>query len=469
MTATTLTSFEKLRESVVGLHRQVPLLNGSFRTYINFDNAASTPALGAVLEKVNAFMEWYSSVHRGAGFKSQLSTSIFEEARRIIGDFVGASPVEHVVIFGKNASEAINKLAFRLPLNPEDTVLVSIMEHHSNDLPWRAKAQVEHIGVDALGQLDETDFEARLAGLAGRVKLVAITGASNVTGFLPDIHRLAVKAHQAGAQILVDCAQLGPHRQVDMLPLDNPAHLDYVALSAHKMYAPFGTGVLVCRRDTFEQGEPEYRGGGTIKIVTPSTVDWSSPPEKEEAGSPNVVGAVAMAAAIKLMQSVGMAAIADHEAELTAYALEKLAAIPNIEIYGDAVPGNSHKRLGVIPFNIAGISHFLVAAILSAEWGIGVRNGCFCAHPYLLHLMGIDGTEAGKVRENILNNDRREMPGMVRVSFGIYNTREEIDVLAEALAHIAAGNYMGKYYQDKESGEYRPEGWIFDPGKYFGF
>lgn len=467
MTAT-LSSFEKLRETVVGLHQQVPLLDGSFRTYINFDNAASTPVLGAVMEKVNAFMEWYSSVHRGTGFKSQISTSTFEEARRIIGNFVGARPAEHVVIFGKNASEAINKLAFRLCLNPEDVVLVSLMEHHSNDLPWRAKAQVEHIGVDALGQLDETDFEARLARLAGRVKLVAITGASNVTGFLPDIHRLAVKAHQAGAQILVDCAQLGPHRQVDMLSLADPAHLDYVALSAHKMYAPFGTGVLVGRRDTFAQGEPEYRGGGTIKIVTPTTVDWSSPPEKEEAGSPNVVGAVAMAAAIKLMQSIGMAAIAAHEAELTAYALEKLAAIPNIEIYGDAVPGNSRKRLGVIPFNITGFPHFLVAAILSAEWGIGVRNGCFCAHPYLLHLMGIAGTEAEKVRQNILNNDRREMPGMVRVSFGIYNTREEIDVLVEALSRIAAGNYAGKYLQDKVSGEYKPEGWSFDPGKYFG-
>ncbi len=465
----TLSSFEKIRASVVGLNQKAPLLNGSFRTYINFDNAASTPTLGPVLETVNKFMEWYSSVHRGTGFKSQISTAAFDEARRIIGNFVGANEQEHAVIFGKNASEAINKLSWRLPLKPEDIVLVSMMEHHSNDLPWRAKAQVKHIAVDRLGQLDEADLEAKLTQFAGRVKLVTITGASNVTGILPDIHRLAAKAHAAGAQILVDCAQLAPHRQVNIRSLDDPTHLDYVALSAHKMYAPFGTGVLVGRRDTFEQGEPEYRGGGTIEIVTPTTVDWAAAPEKDEAGSPNVVGAVAMAAAIKLMKSLGMEAIAAHEAELTAYALKKLATIPNLEIYGDTNPANAAKRLGVIPFNVRGLSHFLVAAILSAEWGIGVRNGCFCAHPYLLQLMRIGGIEAEQVRQNILNNDRGEMPGLVRVSFGIYNTTAEIDILAESLSQIVAGHYTGHYTQDKVSGEYHPEGWDFEPGKYFSF
>lgn len=463
----TALSFEKIRESVVGLNRQVPLLDGSSRAYINFDNAASTPALGVVQEKVNAFLEWYSSVHRGTGFKSLISTSAFDEARRIIGDFVGARPEEHVVIFGKNSSEAINKLAFRVALKPEDVVLVSLMEHHSNDLPWRAKAQVEHVKVDALGQLDEDDFEEKLTKFGDRIKLVAISGASNVTGVLPDIHRLARRVHQAGAQIMIDCAQLAPHRKVDMLPLSDPAHLDYVVLSAHKMYAPFGTGALVGRRDTFEQGEPEYRGGGTIEIVTPTTVDWAAPPEKEEAGSPNVVGAVAMATAIKYMQAVGMAAIAAHEAELTSFALEKLTAIPNLEIYGDTSPDHARNRLGVIPFNIKGLSHFLVAAVLSAEYGIGVRNGCFCAHPYLLHLMGMGEGEAAQVRHDILDNDRREMPGLVRVSFGIYNTTEEIAVLAEAVSRIATGNYRGTYRQDKVSGEYIPEGWNFDLEEYF--
>jgi selenocysteine lyase/cysteine desulfurase len=348
-------------------------------------------------------------------------------------------------------------------------VLVSMMEHHSNDLPWRAKAQVEHIKVDRLGQLDVADLEEKLARLAGRVKLVAISGASNVTGFLADVHDLAVKAHQAGAQILVDCAQLAPHRRVDMLPLADPAHFDYVSISAHKMYAPYGTGALIGRRATFEQGEPEYRGGGTIEIVTPETVDWAAPPDRDEAGSPNVVGAVALAVAIKQMQAVGMEAIAAHEAELTSYALERMVQIPNLEIYGNTNPEHARagKRLGVIPFNITGMSHFKVAAILSAEYAIGVRNGCFCAHPYLLHLMGIADEKAERVRHEILANDRREMPGLVRVSFGIYNTTEEIDVLVEALTNIAAGNYKGEYIQDPVSGEYKIAGWNFDPDQYF--
>ena len=465
----TLVSFRDIREMVVGINQKVPLLDGSLRTYINFDNAASTPALGAVSDKVNAFLEWYSSVHRGTGFKSQISTRSFDQAREIVSDFVGANSDEHVVIFGKNTTEAINKLAFRLPLKPDDVMLVSMMEHHSNDLPWRARAQVEHIKVDRLGQLDVADFEEKLARLAGRVKLVAISGASNVTGFLADIHDLAVKAHQAGAQILVDCAQLAPHRQVDMLPLSDPAHFDYISISAHKMYAPYGTGALIGRRDTFEQGEPEYRGGGTIEVVTPETVDWAAPPDRDEAGSPNVVGAVALAVAIKQMQAVGMEAIAAHEAELTSYALEKMLQIPNLEIYGNTDPEHARagKRLGVIPFNVIGMSHFKVAAILSAEYAIGVRNGCFCAHPYLLHLMGMTAGKAEQVRQDILANNRSEMPGLVRVSFGIYNTTEEIDVLIEALKNIVAGHYKGEYIQDTVSGEYEVVGWNFDPDQYF--
>jgi selenocysteine lyase/cysteine desulfurase len=169
------------------------------------------------------------------------------------------------------------------------------------------------------------------------------------------------------------------------------------------------------------------------------------------------------------MQAVGMEAIAAHEAELTSYALDRMVRIPNLEIYGNTDPDHARagKRLGVIPFNVAGMSHFKVAAILSAEYAIGVRNGCFCAHPYLLHLMGMTGVKAEQARQQILANDRREMPGLVRVSFGIYNTTEEIDVLVEALTNIAAGNYKGAYSQDPVSGEYKIAGWNFDPDQYF--
>ena len=462
-----LSEISGIRERIVGINQQVPLLDGSQRTYINFDNAASTPALRDVMDTVNSFMDWYSSVHRGTGFKSRVATQAYDDARRIVSDFVGADLHAHTVIFGKNTSEAINKLAHRFPLTKDDVVLVSLIEHHSNDLPWRGRALVEHVNADDLGRLDENDFDRLLAKYAGRVKLVAVTGASNVTGHLPDIHQLARKAHAAGAQILIDCAQLAPHRAISMGALDDPAHLDYVALSAHKMYAPFGTGALIGRRDTFERGEPEYRGGGTIEFVTRDTVEWAEPPDRDEAGSPNVVGAVALAAAIKALRAIGMETVARHEAELTAYALERMLAIEGVEIYGDPDPRRTASRLGVIPFNLGDLSHFLVAAILGTEWGIGVRHGCFCAHPYLIHLMHVSEEDAKQVQADILSHNRGDMPGLVRVSFGMYNTTDEVDTLVQALSAVSQGRIAGKYSQDTRSGEYSAAGWSPDLNQYF--
>jgi selenocysteine lyase/cysteine desulfurase len=462
-----LAIFSPLRDRIVGIDRKVPVLDGTQRPYINFDNAASTPVLRDVLDTVNTFMDWYSSVHRGAGFKSRVATHAYEEARGIVAEFVGANPGEHTVIFGKNTSEAINKLAHRLPLSPDDVVLVSQIEHHSNDLPWRARARVEHIGVDALGRLDEAHFERLLAAHAGRVRLVAITGGSNVTGTMPDVHRLAAKAHAAGAQIFVDCAQLAPHRTIDIGTLADPTHLDYVALSAHKMYAPFGTGALIGRRDTFAQGEPEYRGGGTIEFVSLDEITWADGPDRDEAGTPNVVGAIALAAAIQALKQIGMQAVAQHEADLTAYALARLAKIDGIRIYGDVDPRRAAQRLGVITFNLAGRSHFEVAAVLSNEYAIGVRNGCFCAHPYLIRLLGLSENDVRGFRAAMTAGDRRSMPGLVRVSFGLYNTFEEVDVLIEALERIAQGDYQGKYVQQRATGEYEAPDFARDPAAHF--
>jgi cysteine desulfurase/selenocysteine lyase len=451
-----------------GLDAVVPLLNGEQRRYINFDNAASTPALKAVQETVNDFLTYYSSVHRGTGFKSQLSTHIYEEARKVILNFVGADPEVHTCIFGKNTTEAVNKLARRLVFTKQrNIVLTSGMEHHSNDLPWRAATETLHIGLTPDGRLDEADFDAKLTKLGDRVALVAITAASNVTGYINPIHRLAEKTHTAGAQIAVDCAQYAPHRKVDMRPMSDPGHLDYVVISGHKMYAPFGTGALVGRKDTFERGDPDYTGGGTVEIVTLDSVTWAGPPDRDEAGSPNVVGAVALAAAIRKLEEIGMDEVARHEAELTEHILTRLQEIDNLEIYGDNDPQNAESRLGVVPVNFKGMSHFLVAAILGHEFGIGVRNGCFCAHPYLLHLLGLNDDEAEAVRRRMLAGDRSDMPGLVRISFGLYNTTDEIDILIDALYAIATGSYAGNYTQDVATGEYNLEGWRPNFGVYF--
>lgn len=454
----------------VGLDAQVPLLDGSQRIYINLDNAASTPALKAVQEAVDRFLVYYSSVHRGTGFKSQLATHAYEEARRITLRFLSADPGEHTCIFVKNTTEAINKLARRFPFSPQkNVVLTSAMEHHSNDLPWRAVAETVHIHLTPEGDLDETDFDAKLAEYGNRLALVAITGASNVTGILPPIHRLAEKAHQVGAPIFVDCAQLAPHRKIEMRPLVDPAHLDFVAISAHKMYAPFGSGALVGRKDVFEMGDPDQRGGGTVEIVTLDDVVWAEPPDKEEAGSPNTVGAIALAAAITQLEAICMENVAAHEIALTAYALEKLPAVPGIQIYGSTDPSKASGRLGVIPLAIQHVPHFLMAAILGHEYGIGVRSGCFCAHPYILHLLKLTPRQAQAVRRRMLAGDRTEMPGMIRISFGLYNTCEEIDVFVDALQRIATRQYSGSYTQVKSTGEYLPVGWHPDFKAYFTF
>ena len=394
------------RERLVGLDQMLPLLDGRLAPYINLDNAASTPPLRDVAEAVERFLPYYSSVHRGSGFKSRVSTAVYDEAHDIVARFVGADTRTNTVIFGKNTTEAINKLAFRYPLTPGSVVLSTEMEHHSNDLPWR-RATVVRARVTPDGRLDEDDVDRLLAAYGERIALVTVSGASNVTGFVQPIHRLARKAHRVGASILVDAAQLAPHRRIDMKPDDDPEHIDFVALSAHKMYAPFGTGALVGRRDIFLRGAPEYQGGGTVDIVTPSEVHWAGLPDREEAGSPNVIGAVAMAVAARTLMDTGMEDLERHEASLTQYALERLRSLPGVVIYGESDPARGGDRVGVIPFNVVSTHHALVAAILGSEAGIGVRSGCFCAQSYVARLLRLTQEEQAARRGEHLAGDRR--------------------------------------------------------------
>jgi len=444
---------------MVGLDQQVPLLDGRLVPYINLDNAASTPPLQEVLDAIQQFLPYYASVHRGAGFKSRVSTTAYDLAHRTMACFVGAQPGTSTVIFGKNATEAINKLAFRYPLAPRSVVLSTLMEHHSNDLPWRGRATVARAKVTCDGRLDEEDFDRLLEAYGDRVKLVAVSGASNVTGFVQPIHRLARKAHAVGSRILVDASQLAAHRRIDVKPDADPEHLDFVALSAHKMYAPFGTGALIGSRDVFLQGPPEYRGGGTVEIVTDDEVYWAGLPDREEAGSPNVVGAVAMAVAAKALTAAGMEDIERHESTLTTYALDRLGSVPGICFYGETDPHRTDDRIGVVSFNLAGVHHALVAAVLAYEGGIGVRNGCFCAQPYVMRLLGLGAADQIRSRRAQLAGDNTGRPGMVRVSLGAYNTSEDIEALVEMLHRIVRHDYKGAYEQAPEIGDYRPVGY----------
>ncbi len=446
----------ELRSQIVGIDLPVPRLRGPARPYVNLDNAATSPASREVLDHVCRCISWYGSVHRGSGFKSRRTTQAFEEARDTVARFVGAQAGERTVVFGKNATEALNKLSYRIPLGRDDVVLVSLLEHHSNDLPWRARARVVHVGADGQGRLDEDHYDHLLRRHAGRVRLVCLTGASNVTGAMPPVHRLAVKAHAAGAQIVVDCAQLAPHRPIDVGALADPAQLDYVVLSAHKLYAPFGAGALIGRRDTFEQGPPEYCGGGTIDFVSTHSVQWAGAPDRDEAGTPNVIGVLALARALQWLQEIGLDAAAQHEAALCSYALERLAHVEGIRLYGDPDARHAGSRLGVLPFNLERHPHALVAAVLGHDHGIGVRHGCFCAQPYVSHLLGMTAPEAQAHQARLAAGDRSALPGMVRLSFGLYNSFDEVDLLVDALRTIAASDYGGRYVQDPRSGEFAP-------------
>jgi len=436
------------RNLVAGVETKVPLRDGREVTAINFDNAASTPPFISVLDEIVKFSPWYASIHRGTGYKSQLSSDFYDYSREIVAGFVNADTTHQSVIYVKNTTEGINKLSYRLLEDFQDGIILStFMEHHSNDLPWRYKYKIDYVQVDEQGRLLLDDLEQKLKKYNGQVKLVTVTGASNVTGNTNPIHKIARLAHEFGAKILVDGAQLIPHAPFQMKPVTDPEHIDFLAFSAHKMYAPFGIGVLIGPNEVFSKGVPDYVGGGTIKMVSHDYVLWTDAPERDEAGTPNVLGVLALVEAIKTLQKLGMEKIRRYEENLTEYTLRKLKKIGDLEIYGNSQ--DSKERVGIITFNLKGIDHRTLANILSQEGGIAVRNGCFCAQPYVQKLLKVSLREI----EKHMQNPSLPHPGMVRISFGLYNTYTEVDKLIELLGEVSKNkkHYLRQYQNGLES------------------
>jgi selenocysteine lyase/cysteine desulfurase len=444
---------EELRRAIVGVECRVPVAGGE-REFINLDHAASTPPFVAVLAAVNALAPWYANVHRGAGFKARLSSTAFEAAREEIHQFIGADQHDDVTLFTRNTTEGVNHLAATLEFGPESVVLVSGMEHHSNDLPWRRVARVIHVDLTPDGAIDEADLQGKLHHWRGKVRLLAVTGASNVTGLVNPVHRYARWTHAAGAEILVDAAQLAAHRPIRMHQGPAAEHLDYVVFSGHKLYAPFGVGVLAGPRRRLTGKTPYQVGGGTVDLVDRELVSWTTLPDREEGGTPCVLGAVALAAATREYHRLGWDAIKDQEHRLTRHAWQALAQIPGLTLYALS-PGD---RLGVIAFNLEGKPHALLAAILSHEWGIGSRSGCFCAHPYLQHLLEIDDARMAGIRAEMASGDRSGVPGAVRVSFGLGTPLDEVDTLVTALSEVARGRHRHDYLIDRATGDCLPRG-----------
>lgn len=376
---------------VLGRDVTVPLVTGGEVTYAALDYAASAPALQRVWDDVAAYAPYYGSVHRGAGYLSQLSTDLFENSRVTVAEFLGCR-ADDQVIFTRSTTDSLNLLAAVLPADCE--VFVFETEHHASLLPWR-DARVTYLNAprtpgEAVRTLESALADRDPYGPA----LVCVTGASNVTGELWPVRELAAAAHAHGARIVLDAAQLAPHHPVDIQDLD----VDWVAFSGHKLYAPFGSGVLAGRADWLQASEPYLAGGGASRKVARRAdggvdVEWHDSAARHEAGSPNVIGVYSIASACKALTEAGFDSLVAREQYLIGKVRDGLAAVPEVKVlslFGDDAP-----RVGVISFVVDGWNSSHFAAALSAEYGIGVRDGLFCAHPLVRTLLGSDPQSQG--------------------------------------------------------------------------
>jgi selenocysteine lyase/cysteine desulfurase len=394
--------------------------------YANLDYAATAPCLVAAQQAVAELLPWYASVHRGAGELSRRCTLAYEQARESVANFLDARPDDQVV-FTRNTTDALNLLARAVPAGT--TVVTWAGEHHASLLPWRRAVRLpvpDSPGAAIRG------LAAALGQLDGPL-LVCVTGASNVTGEVWPIADLARVAHRFGARIAVDAAQLAPHRRVGLAALD----LDYVALSGHKLYAPFGTGVLAGRADWLDAAPPYLAGGGATAHVGDATHDvrWQVGPARHEAGTPNLLGAVALAAVCDWLEASDRDAIEAHERALLDRLCTGLAGLDRVATL--RAFGPSHERVGTVGrADCVGIVSFAVAGLDSAEVslhlaraGVGVRDGLFCAHPLARRLLTEAGHRAGR-------NDLP--PTALRASIGLGSTVEHVDRLLGALSTLPA-------------------------------
>ena len=380
----------------------VPLVNGTTTRFINFDYAASAPPLASVHDAVSTAMRHYASIHRGQSYLSRASTAAYERAREIVAHLTHAR-TEDVVVFTRNTTDALMLLARAVP----GPVVHLDIEHHANLLPWRSADFHAVLARDSVAAtLEALEQALTRTGAA----LLTVTGASNVTGECPPLRRIADLAHRHGARIAVDGAQLAPHRAVDLTADD----IDYFACSGHKLYAPYGAGALIGRRDWLDMAPPHQPGGGAVVSVGLDSVQWKLSPARHEGGTPNLAGAVAIGAALEALHEVGFDRIRAHETALYTQlrrGLDRLH-ISLVRLW----PGHT-DLVGVAAFNVPGHPADLVAACLSAEYGIGVRGGKFCAHP-LLQRFGLGDS------------------GAVRVSIGLGTGSDDIEALLAALRNV---------------------------------
>ena len=406
-----LEDVEKMEEETLKIRKDFPILNRKVKgkPLVYLDNAATSQKPKIVIETLNNFYSHYNAnIHRGIHELSAEATDMHEEARQKVANFINAKSAEEI-IFVRNATEAINLVAYTWGLHTlqkGDRVVSTVMEHHSNIVPWQFIRDLK--GID-LVYADVTedgllDYENMSQLINENTKLVTVTLMSNVLGTINDVKRIVKQAHEVGALVLVDGAQGVPHLPVDVQELE----CDFLAFSGHKMMGPTGIGVLYGKKDILLEMPPFLGGGDMIKEVHLDKTTFNDLPWKFEAGTPNIAGAIGLGAAVDYLSSLGMEKVRAHEKYLTEYALEKMSDIPHINIIG---PKDASKKGGVISFTLGDIHPHDIASILNEE-GIAVRSGHHCAQP-LLERFGINAT--------------------ARASMYVYNTRSEIDVLVDAL------------------------------------
>lgn len=443
-------NIKKMRNSFPITKREFSVVGGGKKRLVYLDHAASTHPPIQVMNAVQQFLsENYSNIHRGNHYLSVISSEIFDETSKVIADFVGANRLDNAFIMTNNATTALDIASYAMS-REEGIVLSTEMEHHSNDLTHRRRGTVRYVNILEDGQLDMEDLEKKMH--EKKVKLVAVTGASNVTGFMPDIHRIASIAHDFKAKILVDGAQLFAHHSIDVKEFTHSEHIDFLACAGHKAYAPYGSAFLMAPKEFMNAVSPYIPGGGTVSYVSLAEAIWLESRDRHQGGTPNIAGALALSSAIQFLKRVGMDTIREHEKNLFKLALRELEKISGLTVYG---PKNPEQCTGIVALNVDGVHHELVSAVLNYEGAIATRNGCFCAHPYLQRLFHI--TDREKFKMDVIQGKKITLPGAVRASVGVYTTKNEVKEFAEWIRIVSKREWKGRYVPFQER-THIPEG-----------
>ena len=468
---------DKIKSDFIGLDTEYSMVNGNKSKRIYLDTTASSLMMGVASRSSNEFLKHYSNTHSLLHFSAKVSTKTYNWIHKRILDFVHADPDDFTCFFmGSGVTAGMNRMAKTFKrLRPErDMVLVSIMEHHSNDLPHRKHGgKVVHIPVnDNMGGMDLATIEKYLKQFQDRINYISVTGLSNVTGIINPINEIAKLAHQYGVYIIVDAAQMAAHVPIYMSGFDDEdMEIDALLFSGHKTYAPGSPGVIIARKSFMEAIEPEEVGGGMVDKVFPDNYFVSKKfPDREEAGTPNILGAITLGSAVHVLDSIGMDVILDKDISLVNYTMDKMLKVDDVYIYGDTDTAKC-PRAGTISFNIKGMDHGLVAAILNDYYNIAVRNECFCAHPYvekMLHVSHKNELDALDCIDNNLVWKVEPWMGMIRASFGLYSTKADIDALMNAVKEIIKDkeNFSNQYTLNLE-GEYIHKEFHFSSKDFF--